>query len=97
MITPLTPLATVTLGTGGEFGGRDQDMYALGARFLEALRLYLKKPKSRKRKEIEDEAGGRPDKQPFLGVDADGKFWVPKDAMLVKRKDAAGRTVVQVL
>ena len=44
------------LVSGGEFGGKEQDMYRYGADFLEKLRIRLGKPKSKKRKAIESEA-----------------------------------------
>jgi hypothetical protein len=80
------------LCAGGEFGGQEQDMYRLGATFLEKLRVHLNKPKSKKRRAIEaDTPAG---KRPFLGVDSTQKFWAHKDDVLVKKKDALGRTIV---
>lgn len=81
------------MSAGGEFGGRDQDMYSLGAHFLEKLRVHQGKPKSKKRRALEaDTPAG---KKPFLGVDSTQKFWAHKDDVLVKKKDALGRTVVE--
>lgn len=80
------------LSAGGEFGGSEQDMYSLGANFLEKLRVHLGKPKSKKRRMIEaDTPAG---KKPFLGVDSTQKFWVHSSEVLVKKKDELGRTVV---
>jgi len=59
------------MNMGGEFGGEKQDMYFLGARFLEMLRVHLGKPKSKMRLALEKET--RPDEQPFLGINLEGK------------------------
>lgn len=67
-------------------------MYSLGATFLEKLRMHQGKPKSKKRRAIEaDTPAG---KKPFLGVDSTQKFRAYKDDVLVKKKDALGRTIV---
>eukprot|EP01052_Picozoa_sp_SAG31_P061211 SAG31_NODE_20312_length_578_cov_0.718163_1_plen_81_part_00 len=71
---------------------QDMDVYMLGARFLEKLRIKTKKPKSKKRKAIE--ADTQPGKKPFLGVDANGSFWAPAGVRLHKTKDELGRTIV---
>jgi len=62
------------LKAAGEFGGKDQEFYLLGAAFVEKLRIGTNKPKSKKRKALEEEAVHRSDKRPNLGLDPDAKY-----------------------
>ena len=79
------------MSAGGEFGGQDQDFYSMAARYVEKLRVQLGKPKSKKRKALEQEQ--QPGKRPFLGVDTSQKVWCFAGSEPCKGKDDLGRTV----
>jgi hypothetical protein len=83
------------MNAGGEFVGKDQDMYPLGARFLEKLRVFHQMPKSKKRKAIESDPRPRRGNQPFLGIDLTQKLWVRGDRKYVVGKDECSRTVLK--
>ncbi|XRB22312.1 hypothetical protein RI054_30g121630 [Pseudoscourfieldia marina] len=77
------------MSKSGDFGGGEMDMYRPAALFFEKLRVHEGKPKSKKRKALEEEAQGRKDKKPFLGLDPNKKYWVMPDT--VAMKDSLGR------
>jgi len=79
------------MSAGGEFGGQDQDFYSMAALYVEKMRVHLGKPKSKKRKALEQEQ--QPGKRPFLGVDVAQKVWCMAGAVPCKCKDDLGRTV----
>jgi len=80
------------MSKGGEFGGKDQDFYEDAAVFVEKLRIKQNKPKSKKRKSLEEEV--QPGKRPFLGVDITQKTWCMIGSVPTKGKDALGRTII---
>jgi len=61
----------------GDFGGSESDFYQPCALFLERLRIYENRPKTKKRKaiELESEETGR---APFLGLNTNKKYIVPE-------------------
>ena len=79
------------MNKGGEFGGREMDIYRPLALLLEKVRVQEGKPKSKKRKALEAEAASRPGKAPFLGLDPNARYLVPLGASLAMGKDALGR------
>lgn len=76
------------LQQGGDFGGEEMDFYRPCALFCEKVRVLEKRPKSKKRKALEEEAEttGR---APFLGLNPNKKYFMPMGGRF--SKDALGR------
>ena len=72
--------------------------YQPAAELVERLRVATGKEKSKKRKALEAEvADGVVDRRtggPKLGLDPNGKYWVPAGMPLYFTKDALGRNVM---
>lgn len=77
------------LQQGGDFGGEEMEFYRPCALFCEKVRVLEKRPKSKKRKALEEEveATGR---APFLGLNPNRKYWLPPGGRPWS-KDALGR------
>ena len=81
------------LSATGDFGGESQDFYRPAAMFVEKMRVYENRPKSKKRKDLEADAEEQPGKRPFLGLNPDGKYLCMAGSVMVK--DSLGRRVIR--
>lgn len=76
------------LGAGGEFGGEEMEFYRPCALFCEKVRIFENRPKTKKRKALEEEVEttGR---APFLGLNPNKKYLMCPGMSF--KKDALGR------
>lgn len=78
---------------GGVWGGKDNQAYTKAATLVERLRIALGRPKSAKRKALEDEVSrgivSRRTGGPNLGLDPDGKYFCTSGSYMAK--DSLGR------
>ena len=81
------------LSATGEFGGETQDFYKPAAIFCEKMRVHENRPKSKKRKDLEADAGTQPGKKPFLGLNPDNSYWCMAGSVMAK--DHLGRNVIR--
>ena len=76
------------LAQGGEFGGEEMDFYRPCALFCEKVRVFENRPKSKKRKALQEEAQAT-GRAPFLGLNPNKKYWMgPGNGF---KKDELGR------
>ena len=76
------------LSQGGEFGGEEMEFYRPCALFCEKVRVFENRPKSKKRKALEEEAQAT-GRAPFLGLNPNKKYWMGPGMGF--KKDELGR------
>ena len=76
------------LSQGGEFGGEEMDFYRPCALFCEKMRVFENRPKSKKRKALEEEAE-ETGRAPFLGLNPNKKYLMAPGMGF--KKDELGR------
>jgi|Transcript_7844 hypothetical protein len=79
------------LAATGDFGGEQMDVYRPAAQFIEKMRVFEERPKSKKRKDLEADSEGRPGKKVFLGLNPSTKYLVMAGTYMTK--DSLGRNV----
>ena len=76
----------------GEFGGDKMEFYKPCARWLEAMRVHLGIPKTKKRKRLDEET--KPGREPFLGINPNKKYKMCPGISFAK--DDLGRDFIDV-
>ena len=76
------------LSQGGEFGGEEMEFYRPCALFCEKVRVFENRPKSKKRKALDEEAQAT-GRAPFLGLNPNKKYWMGPGMGF--KKDELGR------